>query len=74
MNNPLIQTLLKQLEIKNPKGFQSIQGVMSSGGNPEALVKQVLGNMSPEQKENILKQAKQYGVPNEVLSKIQNIK
>ena len=74
MNNPIMQTLLKQLETKNPKGFQSIQNMMASGGNPEALVKQVMGNMSSEQKENLLRQAKQYGVPNVILSRIQNIK
>lgn len=47
---------------------------MQNNGNPQSIVKQMMSNASPEQKETILKQAKQYGVPDEILSKIQNMK
>ena len=74
MNNPLIQSLLNQLKTKEPKGFQFIQNLMANRGNPEPLVKQVMGNMDSAHKEQLLSQAKNYGVPDEILSKIQNMK
>jgi len=47
---------------------------MQSNGNPQGLVKQIMGNISPEQKQNLLNQMKSYGCPNELLSKLQNMK
>ena len=72
--NPIIQVLMGQLQSKNPQGYQMINQMMQSGGNPEAMVKQMMGNISPEQKQQVLNQAKSYGAPSDVLSKIQNMK
>lgn len=72
--NFIIQTLMRQLQSKNGKGFQELQNMMNMGQNPEPYVKQILGNMNPEQKQALFKQAQNYGVPNDVLSKIQNMK
>lgn len=47
---------------------------MQNNGNPQAILQQVMSNATPEQKENLFKQAKQYGVPQDVLSKVQNMK
>lgn len=47
---------------------------MQSNGNPQAMLQQLMGNATPEQKESLIKQAKQYGVPDNVLSQIQNMK
>ena len=47
---------------------------MQNNGNPEAMLQQVMSNATPEQKKSILEQAKNYGVPNEILSKVQNMK
>lgn len=47
---------------------------MQNNGNPQAIIQQIMGNVTPEQKENLIKQAKSYGVPNEILTKIQNMK
>lgn len=38
------------------------------------LIKQIMGNSTPEARANIFKQAKQFGVPEDVLTKIQNLK
>jgi len=65
---------MSQLQVKNPQGFQVIQNLMNNNGNPEQLVNQLIGNATPEQRTSILKQAKQYGVPDNILSKIQNIR
>lgn len=47
---------------------------MQNNGNPQAMVQQIMSNATPEQKENLFKQAKAYGCPTEILSKIQNMK
>lgn len=72
--NPIFQTLMTNLMSKNPKGYQMINQLMQSNGNPEGALKQVLGNTTPEQRQQILNQAKSYGCPNDMLSKIQNMK
>jgi hypothetical protein len=38
------------------------------------MLKQLMGNMSNEQKGALLKQAKSYGAPDEILAKLQNMK
>ena len=74
--NPMsiIQTMMNQMKVKMPKNFQVVQNLMQSNGNPQGLVKQIMGNISPEQKQNLLNQMKSYGCPNELLSKLQNMK
>ena len=47
---------------------------MRSNGNPQAMLKQLLGNATPEQKQGLLNQAKSYGVPDNILSQLQNMK
>lgn len=74
MNNPIITMLMNQLQGKNPHGYQMINNMMTNGGNPEAFLKQIVSKASPEQMESLLKQAKNFGVPDNVLSQIQNMK
>ena len=69
----IIQSLMSQLQARSPQGVQLIQKLMTSNSNPEQLMTQLMGNASPEQKQSLLKQAKQYGVPNNILAKIQNM-
>lgn len=47
---------------------------MQNNGNPQDLVNQIMSNISPEQKQNLLNQMKSYGCPNEILSQLQNMK
>ena len=72
--NMITQTLLNQLKTKNPKGYQLIDEAMRNNGNPTAMLKQMMSNATPEQKESLFKQAKQYGCPDNILSQIQNMK
>ena len=74
--NPMsiIQTLMSQMRVKLPRNFQVAQNLMQNNGNPQGLVKQIMGNVSPEQKQNLLNQMKSYGCPNEILSQLQNMK
>ena len=74
--NPMsiIQTMMNQMKVKMPKNFQVAQNLMQNKSNPQGLVKQIMGNISPEQKQALLNQCKAYGMPEELLSKLQNMK
>ena len=74
--NPMsiIQTMMNQMKVKMPQNFQTINALMQNKTNPQNLVNQIFGSISPEQKQNLLNQCKQYGMPNEMLAKLQNMK
>lgn len=74
--NPMsiIQTLMSQMKVKLPKNFQVAQNLMQNKNNPQDLVNQIMGNISSEQKQNLLNQMKQYGCPDNILSQLQNMK
>lgn len=65
---------MSQLQSKNPQAYNLINQARSNGSNPEDLMKQMMGNATPQQMEQVLTQAKQYGVPDNVLNQIQNMK
>lgn len=62
-----------QLQARNPKLASQINQAMNSGANPKDFMQQVMGNVAPQQMQNVLTQAKNMGAPNEVLNQIQNI-
>ena len=74
--NPMsiIQTMMNQMKVKMPRNFQLAQNLMQNNGNPETIIQQMFKNSTTEQRQNILNQAKNYGVPTEILAKLQNIK
>ena len=47
---------------------------MQNNGNPKDIVEQMFKNATPEQRQNVLNQARSYGCPNDILSKLQNLK
>lgn len=63
---------MQQLQVRNPQVFQKINQAMNSGINPQDFMKQIMGNVSPQEMQNVMTQAKQFGVPDEVLQQIQN--
>ena len=72
--NMITQTLMNQLKMKLPKEFQQLNALMQSNANPQAIVQQMMSGATSEQKESLYKQAKNYGVPDSILSQIQNMK
>lgn len=74
--NPMsiIQTMMNQMKVKMPQNFQTINALMQGKNNPQDLVNQIFGSISPEQKQNLLNQCKSYGMPEHLLSKLQNMK
>lgn len=72
--NPVMQMLIQRLQSKNPQGYQFINNAMQNGGNPNAILNQMMKNATPEQKQTLIQQAKNYGVPEDYLKQIQNMK
>jgi hypothetical protein len=60
--NPMaiIQTMMGQMKVKMPRNFQVVQNLMQNKNNPQDLVNQIMSNISPEQKQSLLSQCKQY--------------
>jgi len=48
------------MKVKMPQNFQTINALMQGKNNPQDLVNQIFGSISPEQKQNLLNQCKQY--------------
>ncbi len=47
---------------------------MKNGVNPQSMLKQMMGNVNSSQMQQVLTQAKSFGVPDNILSQIQNFK
>lgn len=65
---------MSNLEARDPRLAGQIRTMMNNGTDPKSVVRQMMGNITPEQTSNILSMAKQYGVPDEILSQLQNTK
>ena len=63
-----------QMKAQNPAMFQKINKLKNSNIDPKNLVKQIIGNSTPEQMQGILNQAKSLGVPDNILAQIQNMR
>lgn len=61
-----------QLKTKNPQLASQLEGMINSNGNPYEMFKQITGNYTPEQMQSLFKNAKQFGVSDEVINKLQN--
>ena len=72
--NPIMNMMMQRLQRVNPNGYNMINQAMQNGGDPNAMLKQVLGKATPEQRQQVLNTAKSYGAPDNILSKIQNMK
>ena len=70
----IIQMLMPQLQNKNPQMFQTINQAMQNNANPQMVLKQMMSNFNPQQMEQVMNQAKQYGVPDNILNQVQNMK
>lgn len=74
MQNQLISMMMNQLKMKQPQMFQLVEQARKNQSNPMEMFRDVTKNYSPEQMENLINRAKQFGVPEEVLQNIQNQK
>lgn len=61
MMNPQ-QMLLGMLQQRNPQAFNQVQQLMQSGQNPQVLLNNVMGQLTPQQKQQFENVASQYGL------------
>jgi hypothetical protein len=72
--NPVMNMLMQKLQKTNPGGYNMINQLRQNGTNPNAMLNQIMRNMQPQQRQQLLQNAKQYGAPDNVLSRFQNMK
>ena len=72
MNNMMVQMLLQKVKTNNPSGYQMVNQLMQSGGNPMGILQQVLGNKSNEQLNSFFGQARNMGFSDDLLRQVQN--
>lgn len=65
---------MSQLKTRNPQMYQTISQARSNGVNPQEFIKQMTQNSTPEQMQQVLTQAQQFGVPSDILAQVQNNK
>lgn len=71
---PMLSMVMNLLKTKNPTVFSEVNQAIQSGTNPQGFMKQVMGNLKPEQKAQVIRQAGEMGCPKEILTQIQNMK
>ena len=54
--------LLNMLKQQNPQGYDTLMTLMKSGQNHNAILQQMMGNISPQQKAQIEQFAKQFNL------------
>lgn len=75
MNNPLFnmmnqqsgnfgtqQMLMTMLQQNNPRGYQQLKQLMSSGQDPKKVLEQMTSQMSPQQLSQVQAMARQFGI------------
>lgn len=60
--------------MNNPQMYQQISQLQRNNANPQALIQQIMSQANPQQIQSVLNQAKQLGVPDNILAQIQNMK
>jgi len=50
--------------------FQFIEQAQKNQSNPQEIFKEITKNYKPEQVENIFKQARQFGIGDEIINKL----
>ena len=65
---------MNQVRMNNPQVYQQISQLKNSGANPQNLIQQMVNQSNTQQMQYVLNQAKMFGVPDNVLTQIQNMK
>ena len=70
MQNQMMNLLMNQLRARNPQMFNMIDQARKNNNNPEELFKEVTKNYKPEQMEQIFNKAKQFGIGDDIISRL----
>ena len=63
---------MNQLKTRNPQMANQIQELINSNGNPVSMYQQVTKGKTPEEMEKFYSFARQWGIPDSVISQAQN--
>lgn len=76
MQNQVVQMMMNylqnQLKIKSPQVLQNFEAMKQNNSNPMEILNQITGGFSKEQMQGFMTFAKNFGIPNDMLSQIQN--
>lgn len=76
MTNQIAQSLTNLLQAqyksKYPQVFSNFESLKSGNADPMSILEQITGKFSPGQMQGFMQAAKSFGVPDEVLSQLQN--
>lgn len=64
---------MNQIKLKDPQNYQNLNQLMNNGGKPEQILQQEIKKRTPQEIQQVLIQAKQLGVPENILAQIQNM-
>lgn len=70
MQNQMMNLLMNQLRARNPQMFNMIDQARKNNNNPEELFKEITKNYKPEQMEQIFNKAKQFGIGDDIISRL----
>jgi hypothetical protein len=70
--NAALKMMMNRLQSQRPREFKMVSELMRNNGDPSKLLQQVMSNIDPQQKQNILSQARYLGAPEGLLSQLQN--
>lgn len=54
--------------------YEVVEQARNNGGDPMAMLKQITGGYTPEQMGQLMTQARNFGIPDDVLNQLQNDK
>lgn len=62
----IVQILMNQIKMKNPQMFNQLEQMMKNQ-NPQDILMQTMSKYTPEQKQQFIKYANNFGLSNEQL-------
>lgn len=74
MPQEMLNIMMNQVKNNNPQVAKEIEKILSGGKSPQEVVKDLMSNYSPYEKQKILNQAKSMGVPENILGLVQSMK
>ena len=72
MQGQMMQMLMNQLKVKNPQMYQVISQAKQNKNNPMEMFKEITKEYTPEQFDNLYKQAEQMGFSNELINQLKD--
>lgn len=59
------------MKVKNPQVFQFLEQARANQSNPQEIFKEITKNYKPEQMDALFNKARQFGISDDVIEKLQ---